>query len=73
MKVTFIKNRNLYVDHAGRQTTVAEYGKDFYKCEHDFQDTGTRGDTPSGNGKRVPAALHQCSKCLVYTVVELNK
>jgi len=73
MKVTYLKNRNCYVDPAGRLATVAEYGKDFYKCEHDFQYTGRCGETPGANGKRVEAALHQCTKCLVYTVVELKK
>jgi hypothetical protein len=71
MKVTFLKDRNRYVaGSSGRQITVAEYGKDFYNCQHDFQDTRERGTTFGGNGKRVQAALHQCTKCLVYTVIE---
>lgn len=73
MVVTFLKDKNRYVDTAGRLATVAEYGKDFYKCAHDFQDTGRRGETPGANGKRTMAAAYQCSKCHVFTVIEFNK
>lgn len=72
MKITFLKDKNRYVDAAGRPATV-EYGKDFYNCIHDFQDTGSRGTTPGANGKHIDAAVHQCMKCLVFTVVEFKK
>lgn len=73
MIVTFVKEKNRYVDAAGRQAVVADYGRDFYSCEHDFQDTGRRGETPGSNGKRVQAAAYQCSKCSVFTVIEIKK
>jgi len=73
MKVTYLRDRNCYVDAAGRQATVTDYGRDFYNCQHNFVDTGKRGETTGPNGKRVNAALHQCEKCGVYTVVELKK
>jgi len=73
MRVTYLKDRNCYVDAAGRLATVTDYGKDFHKCVHDFQDTGKRGETPAANGKRSPAAAYQCSKCLVFTIIELRK
>ena len=73
MKITYISRQNKYVDPAGRPAVVAEYGKDFYNCTHDFQDTGSRGETPGANGKLIKAAVHQCTQCLVFTVVELKK
>lgn len=73
MKVTYLKDKNRYVDSAGRQATVADHGKDFYNCVHDFHDTGSRGETYGANGKRVKASVHQCAKCLVFTVIELKK
>lgn len=72
MIVTYRKEQNKYVDSSGRIITVADYGKDFYKCEHDFNDTGRRGETQGPNGKHVSAAAYQCSKCLVFMVIELN-
>lgn len=73
MKVTYLKDKNCYVDGAGRLATVTDYGKDFYKCQHDFKDIGVRGKTPGANGKLVEASLHQCGKCLVYTVIEAKR
>lgn len=72
MIVTYVSSRNRYVDSGGRLATVNEYGKDFYNCSHDFQDTGRRGTTIGGNGKHVQAAAYKCSGCGVYTVVELG-
>ena len=73
MVVTYLKERNCYVDAAGRQATVTDYGRDFYNCQHDFQDTGRRGETPGANGKLTRAAAHQCSKCGVFTIIEIRK
>ncbi len=73
MMVTYIKERDKYVDSAGRQVTTSSYGKDFYNCQHDFQDTGRRGHAPGGNGKGVYSAAYQCTKCSVFMVVELKK
>lgn len=73
MIVTFLKDKNRYVDNAGRLATVTEYGRDFYNCAHNFQDTGRRGETPGANGKRDRAAAYQCTKCLVFTIMELKK
>lgn len=72
MKVTYLKDRNCYVDAAGRVATVTDYGRDFYNCQHDFQDTGKRGETTGSNGKRVPAGAYQCSKCGVFTITEIK-
>lgn len=73
MNVTYIKSRNRYVDQAGRVASVTEYGKDFINCNHDFQDTHTRGTTPGPNGKHIAAAAYRCTKCLVYTIIEMPK
>lgn len=73
MIVTYRKEHNKYVDSAGRQVTVTDYGKDFYNCLHDFQDTGRRGQTPGANGRYIIAAAYQCTKCSVFTVTELKK
>lgn len=73
MIVTYLKDKNKYVDGSGRQVTAAAYGKDFYNCQHDFQDTGRRGFTPGPNGKKITAAAYQCSRCSVFTVIELKK
>lgn len=70
MVVTYLKDKDRYVDSAGRLATVADYGKDFYGCEHDFRDTGRRGETPGANGKNVLALAYQCSKCLVFTIIK---
>jgi hypothetical protein len=71
MNITYLKKSNRYVDSHGRVASTKEYGKDFYNCKHDFVDTGNRGTTQGPNGKYVPAAAHQCSKCGVYMVVEV--
>lgn len=73
MIVTYRRDQNRYVDSAGRLATVTEYGKDFYNCEHEYKDTGRRGETPGPNGKRVSAKALQCSKCQVYTIVEIQQ
>ena len=73
MVVTYRKEINKYVDSAGRQVTAADYGKDFYNCPHDFQDTGRRGETPGANGKTVFAAAYKCTRCSVFMIVELKK
>lgn len=72
MKITYIKKSNRYVDSAGRVASAKEYGKDFVNCHHDFIDTGNRGTTPGPNGKLVPAKLYECSKCNVYSVIEIS-
>lgn len=71
--ITYIKEQDKYVDQAGRQATTSDYGKDFYNCVHNFQDTGRRGKTPSANGKYVNAAAYRCNKCFVFTIVELKE
>lgn len=73
MRVTYIRERNCYVDAAGRQATVTDYGRDFYNCQHDFRDVGKYGETTGPNGKRVAASAHQCNNCGVYTVVEIKR
>jgi hypothetical protein len=73
MIVTYLRQKDRYVDQAGRTATVSDYGRDFYKCEHNFQDTGRRGEVLGPNGKQVPAAAYQCNKCFVYTTIELKR
>jgi hypothetical protein len=72
MVVTYRKEKNKYVDQSGRQVTVAEYGKDFYNCSHDYANTGRYGTTIGANGKHVAAAAYQCRHCRVYVVMELG-
>ena len=71
MFVTYLKRQDKYVESSsGRLATVAEYGKDFYTCDHEFKDTGRRGETIGPNGNRIAAKAYRCAKCLVFTVVE---
>jgi hypothetical protein len=69
MVITYIKDKDKYVDGAGRQAVVADYGYNFYKCEHNFIDVGKHGHTMI-SGKKRPAIAFQCSKCFVYMVAE---
>jgi hypothetical protein len=72
MIVTYLRDKDKYVSETGRQVTSDEYGKNFYKCKHDFKDIGKRGETIGANGKKVPAKALKCSKCAVFTIIEVK-
>lgn len=73
MIITYIKEKDRYVDSSGRIVAAKDYGVDFYNCKHNFEDVGKTGETIGPNGKRVPATALKCSHCKVYMVVELKK
>lgn len=69
MKITYADGK--YVSSTGKQVSPKEYGFDFNNCPHKWSDTGRRGYTIGGNGKKVNAKALQCLHCSVYMVVEI--
>ena len=72
MVITYVPGKNVYVDSAGRNASVKEYGRNFASCEHDWMPTGRTGTTMV-SGKFVPATAMECCKCGVFMVVELKR
>ena len=72
MIVTYIPEKNCYVDSAGRNVLAKDFGHNFVICVHDWMPTGRIGTTMV-SGKFLPATAMECCKCGVFMVVELKK